>query len=195
MQLDLLGPEQVAPKDHVLESAEFLGNRAGAKSVGVGEAQPLLVAKCRAMTAVTAVVPKDAKSVGVCKVRPLGDSKYRATTKSELTESSGEFPDVAKSRGEVRKVRPHMGTIGRASPVELSVTELWLRWLRKSGRECKPASRFQAIQAGDDWFREVVTGEYLPKWHPVDGSPLFRRVVPSAVWWRNFGPDLSASGR
>ena len=25
MQLDLLGPEQVAPKDHVLEPVEFLG--------------------------------------------------------------------------------------------------------------------------------------------------------------------------
>jgi len=58
----------------------------------------------------------------------------------------------------------------------------------RSGRDCMPASRVQAIQANDDWLREVVTGEYLPKWHPVDGSPLFRRVIPSTVGWRNIGP-------
>ena len=42
------------------------------------------------------------------------------------------------------------------------------------------ASRVQATQANDDWLREVVTGEDLPQRHPVDGSPLFRRVIPSA---------------
>ena len=63
----------------------------------------------------------------------------------------------------------------------------------KSGRECLPASRVQAIQVNDDWLREVVTGEYLPKWHFVDGSPLFRRVIPSAVGWRS--PNQSATGR
>ena len=51
----------------------------------------------------------------------------------------------------------------------------------KSGRECKPASRVQGTQANDDWLREGVTGEYLPKWHPVNGRPLCRRVTPSAV--------------
>ena len=38
----------------------------------------------------------------------------------------------------------------------------------KSGRKCQPASRVQAIQANDDCLWEEVTGEYLPKWHPVN---------------------------
>ena len=52
---------------------------------------------------------------------------------------------------------------------------------KRSGRKCEPASRFQAIQAHDDLLREEATGESLPKWHPVNGRPLFRRVTPSTV--------------
>ena len=37
---------------------------------------------------------------GVGEARPPGVAKYRAATESELTESSGEFHDVAKSMGE-----------------------------------------------------------------------------------------------
>ena len=65
----------------------------------------------------------------------------------------------------------------------------------KSGRECMPASRVQAIQANGDWLKEVVAGEYLPEWYPVDCSPLFRRVILSAVEERNFCPNLSGGGR
>ena len=60
-----------------------------------------------------------------------------------------------------------------------------------SSRECKPASRAQAMQANDD----EVTGEYLPKWHPRNGRPQFLRVTPSAVRERNLRPNLSDAGR
>ena len=68
------------------------------------------------MTAVTAVFPTGAKSVGVGEARPPGVAKYKATTESELAESAGEFPVVAKSVGKVRQVRP---------PADEEVDPIW----------------------------------------------------------------------
>ena len=66
----------------------------------VVEGRPPLVAKLSANTAATAVNSTVGESVG--KVRPPEEAKYRATTESELAESTGEFPDVAKFVGKVR---------------------------------------------------------------------------------------------
>ena len=103
------------------------------------------------------------KSAG--KDRPLGEAEYRVATKFEIAESAGEFPTSCWENiaGQVVGCR----TVAESA--------------KRSGRKCELASRFQAIQAGDDWLREEAAGEYLPKRHPANGRPPFRRVTPSAV--------------
>ena len=94
-------------------------------------------------TAVAAVDSTVAESVG--KVRP-GEAKYRTAVKSEVAEYSCEFPTSFWENIAGRLV-------GYRTVAEMA---------EKSGRECKPASRVQAMQVNDDWLKEVVTGELAP---------------------------------
>ena len=70
-------------------------------AASVVEARRPGIAKFSAATAVTAVDSTVAESVA--EARPPGVAKYNATTKSELAESSGERPVVAKSVENARK--------------------------------------------------------------------------------------------
>ena len=117
----------------------------------------------RAHGATSADVTAAVKPAG--KERPLGEATYRAATKFEIAEHAGEFPTSCWENIAGQSVC--YGTVAERA--------------KRSGRKCGPASRLQALQANDDWFREEATGEYLPESHPVDGRPLFRRVTPSAV--------------
>ena len=93
--------------------------------------------------------------------RPLGEAEYRTATKFEIAEYVGEFPTSCRENiaGQV---------VGHRTVIESA---------KRSGRKCETASRFQAIQANNDWLREETIGEYLLKWHPVNGRPLFRQVT------------------
>ena len=93
----------------------------------------------RAHGAASADVTAAVKSAG--EDRPLGEAEYRVATKFEIAEYAGEFPTLGKHRGS--SCRSESAT--------------------RSGRKCEPASRFQAIQAHDDWLREEAAGEYLPE--------------------------------
>ena len=53
--------------------------------------------------------------------RPLGVAKCRAATESELTESSGEFPDVVKSVGEAWPGVPKISAVTVATAVAPTV--------------------------------------------------------------------------
>ena len=89
---------------------------------------------------------------------PPGEAKYSASAKSELTETSGEFSDFAKTVGRVRPpVEAKFRAAAKSAIAEYDSefrTSCWENiadMAEKSGRECKPASCVRAIQANDDW--------------------------------------------